>query len=702
MTLELSRRVFLASGTAGLTLAVVGCGKGARAASHEINAWLSIEPDGATVIRVNSVEMGQGAQTGLAQIVADELDADWTKVRVEMAPVTERYMVKDKAYFTGGSSSIGGEINQFNSFAQAGATARAMLVAAAAARWKIDAAQISVANGLITGPGGRSLSFGALARDAAGQDVPSSAVLKRPAARRFVGKPLARLDIPEKVNGKAQFGIDTKLPGMLYAAILQCPSQMGSLASVDDAPARAMRGIKTVVKLDNAVAVVADRWWRARAGAAALKPQWKVPDGAIASDEAMFARMRSEIRATDSYLAATDRAHKDEVARRVDAIFAGTKDTVEREYQVPFLSHSPIEPMNATARVTAKGCELWAPMQNQSSMQIDVAKTLGLPKEKVVLHTTLVGGGFGRRLETDYGVQAALIARAAGAPVKLIWTREEDMTHDFYRPASICRIKAALRSDQTIAGLDYAGATACDTAIGGVLGNYPNVEAIARQKNVKFPMVIGAWRSVDPSITLFFVESLVDEIAHEKKIDPLAYRRLLLKDNPRGLRVLDTVAEMAKWGHSSPGRAQGVAFFAQSYWGTTVAEIVELSVDAANRITLHKVWCAIDPGTAINPGAVEAQAQGGITLGLSAALREAITLKDGQVEQTNFDRYQILRLAGAPDVDVKVLTSPDVPIGGCGEPPVPPSMPALANALFAATGKRIRVLPLSKSGFAAG
>jgi isoquinoline 1-oxidoreductase beta subunit len=356
--------------------------------------------------------------------------------------------------------------------------------------------------------------------------------------------------------------------------------------------------------------------------------------------------------------------------------------------------------MNATARVSADGCELWASMQNQSSMQIDVAKALGIAKQKVMLHTPRVGGGFGRRLETDYGVQAALIAKAAGAPVKLIWTREEDMTHDFYRPASVCRLRVALNDDLTFRALDYSGATANDTAFGGLLRNYgPVPDSVARQKNVKFPMTIGAWRSVDPSITVFFIESLVDEIAHDRKRDPLEYRRHLLANNARGLRVLNAAAEMAQWGTAKPGRAKGVAFFNHAYWGTAVAEIVELSVDAQNKLTLHKVYCAIDPGTAVNPDAVQAQAQGGITLGLSAALAEAITLKEGRVEQTGFGQYSILRLAGAPDVEVNVLESTDSPIGGCGEPPVPPSMPALANAIFAATGKRIRALPLSRSGF---
>jgi isoquinoline 1-oxidoreductase beta subunit len=703
MTLALSRRIFLAGAGAGLMLAIAGCGKAAKGvARSDINAWLSIAPDGITTIRVNATEMGQGAQTGLAQIVADELDADWSKVRVEMAPVTEAYFVKDGSYFTGGSSSIGGDIDQFDAFAKAGATARAMLIGAAAKRWNVAAAQCAVADGVVIGPNGQRAHYGELADAAREAPVPDAVPRKTRDARRFIGKTVPRLDIPSKVNGSAIYGIDVKLPGLLYAAIVHCPYQMGTLLRVDEAPARAMRGVKTAVKLENAVAVVADRWWHAKNAVLALQPEWKAPANMVASDEAMFATMAREIGAKDSVIATLVPNDPDKAAKvaRVDAAFAAAKDVVEHAYQVPFLSHSPIEPMNATARVTADGCELWASMQNQSDMRDDVAKALGIAKDKVMLHPTMVGGGFGRRLERDYGVEAALIAKAAGAPVKLVWTREEDMRHDFYRPASTGKVKVALNDDLTFAALDYAGATVNDTAIGGIARNYgPAPETVARQKTVKMPMVIGAWRSVDPSITVFFVESLVDEIAHDRRLDPLAYRRRLLANNPRGLRVLDAVAEMANWGKAPAGRAQGIAFFNHAYWGTAVAEVVELSVDAANKITLHKVFCAIDPGTAVNPNAVEAQAQGGITLGLSAALGEAITLKDGVVEQGNFDAYSILRLAGAPDVMVKVLETPDAAIGGCGEPPVPPSMPALANAVFAATGKRVRTLPLAKSGF---
>jgi isoquinoline 1-oxidoreductase beta subunit len=358
-----------------------------------------------------------------------------------------------------------------------------------------------------------------------------------------------------------------------------------------------------------------------------------------------------------------------------------------------------MEPMNATAHVHDGVCEIWVPTQVPGDMRADLAKALSLPESAVTVHLTAVGGGFGRRLQTDYGIFAARASKALGIPVKLIWTREEDMTHDFYRPASVGRLRAVLNEDKTIRALDYSGATSNDTAVGGFAHNYAYGDVVVRQMRTALRFPIGAWRSVDPSITIFFIEAFVDEIAHGEGLDPLAYRRTLLAGNPRGLRVLDAAAAMANWGHAPAGRAQGVAFFNHVSWGTAVAEIVELSVDAQNHVTLHKVCCAIDPGLAINPDQVTAQAQGGIVMGLSAALGEAVSLRDGRVEQTNFDTYPILRLASVPEIDIRVLQTEGAPAGGCGEPPVPPVAPALVNAIFAATGKRIRTLPLAASGF---
>lgn len=698
--MRLTRRVFVLSGTAagaGLTLGVASCTRphAPALAPGDINLWLHIAPDERVAVHVNSSELGQGAQTGLAQILCDELDGDWSRIRIDMAPVTDPYMVRDGGYYTGGSQSIA---KDFQTFAKAGATARAMLIAAAATRWSVDAAQCRAQNGVVHGPNGRTLTFGALAHAASSLPVPSDVALKERAARKLIGKPVARLDIPDKVNGRAIFGIDVKRPGMLIATIAQCPYFDGTLEDVDEKPALAVKGVRKVVQIDDAIAVVATNFWSAKKGLDALSPQWKKPADTIASDDAMVAALRSGIGASDSTVVVWPRGDAKAMSAEIDKALA-TGKTFEAEYQVPLLSHAPMEPMNATASVSDKACEMWAPMQAQSDMRGALAEALDLPNTAIKLHTTEVGGGFGRRLQTDYGIQAALVSQQMKAPVKLIWTREEDFTHDFYRPASIGRVRAALNDDLTFRALDFTGATTNDTAIGGMLRNYPIAAGIVRQKRVKLPLPVGAWRSVDPSITIFFIESFIDEIAHANGLDPLTYRRRLLQDSPRELRTLDAAAELANWGHAPQGRAQGLAFFSSASWGTSVAEIVELSVDSGNRITLHKVYCAIDPGLAVNPNQIEAQAMGGIALGLSAALGEEITLKDGRVEQTNFNSYSVPRLEAVPDIDVRVLETEGAPPGGCGEPPVPPAAPALANAIFAATGKRIRTLPLSRSGF---
>jgi isoquinoline 1-oxidoreductase beta subunit len=696
LTVTVDRRIFLIAGAAGaLVLGIEGCArKGAPVAPGTLGAWVAVAPDGIVTVRVNSSELGQGAQTGIAQIVADEMDADWSKVRVEMAPVTDAYLrADDGGYYTGGSSSIR---PQFDLFRKAGGTARAMLIAAAAKQWSVDPQSCTAKSGQVLDSSGRALSYGALASAASAVAVPDNVKFKSREARVFIGKPMQRLDIPKKVNGEAIYGIDVKIPGMLIAAIRQCPYQDGDPQDFDPAPALAIKGVRRVVTLDSAVAVVADNFWAAKKGIDAIDPKWERSSDAVESNT-MFADLVKQIGAADSEIA--NEGDKQAVVARVNAALAGAHKIIEADYQVPFLAHAPMEPMNATARADAKSCELWIPTQNQEGVRGDVAKALGLPKSAITVHTTFVGGGFGRRLETDFAVQAAQIAKQMGKPVKLIWTREEDFARDFYRPASVARLKAALDKDMIVRAIDYSGATTNNHATDGLTGSYAIADIVIRQHKSDLPVMTGSWRSVDPSMTVFFGESLIDEIAHEAGIDPLTYRRKLLAQDARGLRVLDTAAQMANWGHAPAGRFQGVAFFHGLYWKTIVAEIVEISVDRKNRITVHRVFCAIDPGIAVNPDQVAAQAQGGIVMGLSAALGEAITLKDGRTVETNFDSYKIMRLGASPDIVIQVLESPDAPIGSAGEPPVPPAAPALANALFAATGKRIRKLPLSQSGY---
>ncbi len=696
----LSRRIFLASGSAagvGLVLGISGCAREAVRLPDSLNMWLAIAPDGMTTIRVNATDIGQGSQTGLAQIVADELDADWKAIRVEMAPVTDAYMVKSNDYFTGGSSSIR---EQYLLFAQAGATAREMLLAAAARRWNIAQDACTARDGFVHhSDGKRKLAYGILVAVAAKMAVPRTVSLKPASQRRYIGKPLARLDIPQKVNGRAIYGIDVKVAGMHIATLAQCPFFGGKLESVDEGPAHAVKGVEHVVKLSNAIVVIARNFHAAKKGLEALDPKWTKPPDAVLSSDTITEKLRENIGAPDSELTALKDKDEIRTSARVNAALSEGGKIYEAEYQAQLLSHSPMEPMNATAHVTPDGCEIWAPTQVQKRMRADVATALALPEQAVTVHTTLAGGGFGRRLETDYGVFAALASKAVGIPVKLIWTREEDMTHDFYRPASLGRLRAALNTDLTIRALDYTGATSNDTAQEGIARNYPCGDVLIRQKMTPFQFPVGAWRSVDQSITIFFIESLIDEIAHGEGLDALTYRRLVLAKDTRNLRTLNAAAEMANWGHAPAGRAQGIAFFNSASWGTSVAHVIEISVDGKSKITLHQVYCAIDPGLAINPNQIAAQAEGGIIMGLSAAINEQITLKDGRTEQKNFDTYPVLRLASVPEIHVRVLETEDVPVGGCGEPPVPPVAPALTNAIFAATGKRIRTLPLVANGF---
>ena len=697
----LSRRIFLITGSAagaGLMLGIAGCARKTAAPPHELTMWIAIAPDGITTIRVNASDIGQGAQTGLAQIVADELDADWTKVRVEMAPVTDAYMVKDgNGYYTGGSSSIHG---QYDMFAKAGATARHLLVAAAAQHWGVDRDTCWTENGIVWHPDNKQKrTYGSLVPKAVHMAMPNDVDLKARKGRKLIGKPMQRLDIPRKVNGEAIYGIDVKVPGMLIATLAQCPFFGGTLKRVDEKPALAVKGVKHVVKFDNFVVVAATNFHAAKKGLDALSPQWVKPKDAVASQDAMIAALDAHAGTADNDIIVLPGKDKAKTLAAVNAALASGAKTYAADYQVQFLSHSPMEPMNATAHVTATSCEMWVSTQVPGDMRDALAKELSLPKDAVKLHLTPVGGGFGRRLQTDYGILAAKASKALGVPVKLIWTREEDMTHDFYRPTTVAKLRAALNGDKTIRALDYAGATTNDRALGGVAWNYAYGDVVLRHKNASTQVPIGSWRSVDPGITIFFIESLVDEIAHGEGLDPLAYRRALLANNPRGLRVLNAAALMAGWGNAPSGHRQGIAFFNHHAWGTAVAQVIEISVDAQSKITVHKVCCAIDPGLAVNPNQIKAQTEGGIIMGLSAALAEQITLKDGAAEQKNFDTYPVLRLKNIPEIEVLVMESEGAEAGGVGEPPVPPVAPALANAIFAATGKRIRVLPFVNSGF---
>jgi isoquinoline 1-oxidoreductase beta subunit len=701
MPMKLSRRSFLQSaGLAGGILLIdvrVPLQAADGAVTDIIAGWIRIDPDGHFSLLMNATEMGQGAQSGLAQILAEELDLDWSQVRVDFAPVDREHYGMWETYQTGGSGSIRG---MFERLRKAGATARAMLMQAAAQRWGVPAEECVTRSGYVRhASSSRSASYVALARDAARLSPPKDVPLKARGEWQLIGKSLPRLDVRSKVNGTATYGIDVRRPGMLYATIAQSPVFKGTLESLDEAPAMRHRGVRRVLKLDDAVVVVADSFWIAQKALRELKPVWRPSPMASVDSAQISERLRALTREAGKVYAAEGQDEA-QLRERCEAELTKARRVVERTYEAPLLSHSPMEPMNGTAFVRDGRAALWVPTQVQSDLRTDVAKALGFDESAVTIHTTELGGGFGRRLKTDYGVQAALIAREMGVPVKLIWSREEDTQHGFYRPAAAVRIRAAIGEGNAVAA--FAAQVGCldgDTPVGGMVGQpyaLPNICISYAGWNPGVPL--GAWRSVDASQNLFFFESFIDELAQELRQDPLALRRQLLRDNPRALRVLDAAAKLARWDEKLPkGHGRGIAFLRG--YGSMSAEVAEVSVSADRSVRVHRVSCAVDCGTAVNPSSIRAQFEGGVIFGLSAAALGEITIAAGRVQQSNFHDYPVVRMAQAPQIDVEILESPAEAIGGIGEPPVPPVAPAVANAIFAASGTRVRRLPLSASGF---
>jgi isoquinoline 1-oxidoreductase beta subunit len=701
MTMKLSRRSFLHSaGLAGgiLLLDVRVPLHAADGAGPELIAgWIRIDPDSNLTLLMNATEMGQGAQSGLAQILAEELELDWSQVRVDFAPIDPEHYGMWETYQTGGSGSVRG---MFDRLRKAGATARTMLQQAAAQRWGVRAEECVASRGFIRhAQTSRSASYSALARDASRLPPPQDVPLKPRNEWQLIGKPVHRLDLRAKVNGTATYGIDVRRPGMLYAAIAQSPVLGGSLESVDEAPALRHRGVRRVLKIDGAVVVVAESFWAAQKALGDLEPVWRQGAMASVASNAISERLRALTREAGKVFV---REGEDEaqIRERSEAELAKARRVVERTYEAPLLSHSPMEPMNGTALVRDGRAQLWVPTQVQSEMRTVVAKALGFDESAVTIHTTELGGGFGRRLKTDYGVQAALIAREMGVPVKLVWTREEDTQHGFYRPAAAVRLRAALGPNDELTA--FRAQIACldgDTPVGGLFGQpyaLPNACISYAGWNPGVPL--GAWRSVDPSQNLFFFESFIDELAQELKQDPLALRRHLLRGDARALRVLDAATKLARWEDKVPkGHGRGIAFLRG--FGSLTAQVAEVSVGADRALRVHRVSCAIDCGTAVNPDSVRAQFEGGVIFGLSAAAFGEITIAAGRVQQSNFHDYPVVRMNQAPQIEVEILESPAEPVGGAGEPPVPPIAPAVANAIFAATGTRVRRLPLSTSGF---
>jgi isoquinoline 1-oxidoreductase subunit beta len=674
---------------------------GDETAPNEINAFLAVNPDGGILVRSPHNEMGQGAVTALPMIVAEELECDWSKVRVEYASPT-RNLREHGVYGDMVTAGSRGVRMSWQMLLQAGASARVRLVVAAARRWNVAEAECEPANSkVIHKASGRTLGYGALAAEAAGIKLDKEPAIRTPDQFKLIGKTLPRLDTPLKVNGAAKFAIDTRIPGMVYAAINACPVPGGKLKSLDETPAAGRRGVLQVVKLADAVAVVADRFWRAKEALALLKPEWETGEAGKA-DSAQFSKLYRD--ALDGPLVS---ARND---GDVDAAVGAGGRIVEALYEAPHAAHAQMEPLNATARFDGDKLEIWVGSQIPMGALQLAAATSGLPPEQITIHNCFLGGGFGRRGNNDEMHQAILVAKQVGKPVKLVWTREEDMTHDRYRPQAAVRLKTVLGSDgmpvafdariavgsiQRSSGSASAAANGIEPqAIEGIANtNYkiPNIRVGCVLKNTHIP--VGFWRSVGSSQNAFFMESYVDELAQATGQDPYKFRRALLAHRADFISVLDKIAEKGNWGKPLPaGRGRGIAI--HECYNTIIGQVVEVTVSKKGEVRVDRVVAAVDCGHAVNPGIVEAQIQGGIIYGLSAALYGDLTVKDGVVQQANFDAYEMVRLSDAPKIEVYLALSGGKKWGGIGEAGTAPTAPAVANAVFAATGVRARSLPL--------
>ena len=707
----LSRRRFLtvtamAGGGLVLSFSLLECARGTAgdaSTTFEPDAFIRIGSDGKVTMIMPQVEMGQGTYTSIPMILAEELEVDLRSVHVEPAPPNDKLygMPLNGFQVTGGSTSIRGF---YAPLRKAGAAARMMLVQAAAAKWGVDASTCKAAHGeVVHSASGRRLGYGALAGAAAKLQVPTDVPLKDPKDFTLIGTPAKRLDAPAKVNGSAMYGLDVRLPGMKFAAVNACPTLGGTLASVDDSKALTMPGVHQVVKLDNAVACVADNTWYARQGLAACVVKWNDGVNATLTTDDIFKEL-----ATASAQAGVAGLKDGDVA----AGFAKAARKIEAVYELPYLAHATMEPMNCTVHVTPDQCEVWVGNQVLSRAQATAAQVTGLPLDKVIVHNYLLGGGFGRRLEVDYITQAAAIAKQIQGPVQVNWTREEDIQHDIVRPAYNQRVSAGLDAHGTpvawhhrITGSSiiarwvppaFKNGIDADVfeAVAGPPYDFPNVLVeYVRQEHPG--IVTGWWRGVGPTHNVFVVESFVDELAHAANEDPVAYRRRLLTKQPRAQAVLDLATRKAGWGEKLPaGKGRGVAVdFA---FGTYMAQVADVSVAKDGTVRVDRVVCALDCGQTINPDTIRAQIEGGVIFGISGALFSEVTLQNGRIQQHNFDNYRVLRINEAPAVETYIVPSTENP-GGMGEPGTACVAPAVTNAIFAATGKRIRRLPVQSA-----
>ncbi len=680
----------------------------ATAATWQANAFLRIGRDDSVTVILAHSEMGQGIWTTLPMLIAEELGCDWSRIRCEHAPAAPAY--RHTAFpiqMTGGSTTTWSE---FDRYRQAGAVAREMLIAAAAKQWGVAAKGCRAEGGLVK-HGDKQLGFGALAAAAEKLTPPAKVELKPPAKWMLIGHPTKRLDSAEKVTGKAQFGMDVQLPGLMTAVVARSPVFGGHVKSHDATKALLVPGVKAVVPVSSGVAVVAENFWAARLGRDALTVEWDLGAGAALDTE----KMREEYRA----LAATP-GLKAAAAGDAAAALGKAAKVLEAEYELPYLAHATMEPLNCTVRADKDRCEIWTGTQFQTADQMAAARVFGLLPPQVEIHTTFLGGGFGRRATPSAHVvfEACEVAKASGMPVKVVWTREDDMRGGYYRPMWFHRLRAGLDAkgqpaawDQTIVGQSILEGTPFammvkdgidESSVEGAFDS-PYVKGLAHHRvelhSVKSPVPVLWWRSVGHSHTAFAMESFIDELAHAAGVDPLEYRRGLLKDHPRHLATLNLAAEKAGWG-SAPagggGRGRGLAV--HESFGSFIAFVVDVSVDGA-AIRVHRAVAAVDCGVCVNPAGVAAQLEGATAFALSAALHGELTFKEGRIQQSNFHDYRLLRIPAMPAVEVHIVPSSEKP-GGIGEPGVPPVAPAVGNAVFAATGKRLRRLPFHLAALA--
>ena len=668
---------------------------------HEIDAWIAIDPDDSILIRYQRSEMGQGSMTALPMIIAEELQCDWSKVRIEYAS-PNRNIRENKVYgdmFSHGSLSVRASQKKMQ---QVGASARERLIAAAAAQWNVPASECAAASSVVThGPSGRTLRFGELAADAAKVKLAKEPEIKTPDKFTFIGKPMPRIDVVHKIDGSAKFGIDAQVPGMVFAAINACPVPGGKLKSVDDSVLAGAPGVIQMVRLDNAVAVVATgSYWRAKQALARLQPEWEVGE-AGGVDSAQLSKMFHASLGEPMLTARND--------GDFDQGISGAAKTFEAVYETPYLSHSPMEPMNATVHLQPDRLDVWFGTQSAEEAVHAAARASGLKQEQVYIHNAFVGGGFGRRDANDELAQAIAIAKVVQRPVKLVWTREEDTRQDKFRPHAVVAFKAGVGSDGmptawsmrvvtssilATVGRPLPGKGPEPMAVAGLAGNgynVPNTRVEALIKNTHMP--VWFWRAPGANQHVFAIESFLDEMGAAAGLDPYQMRRKLLEGKPDWLKVLDTAAEKGDWGKPLPkGRGRGIAICEDT--DSLCAQVAEVTVRPNGDVKVDRVTVALDTRYMVNPLTIAEQAEGSVIFGLSAALYGKITVKNGAPVEGNFDTYRMVRLAEAPKIDVHLVPSGGKVWGGAGEAATPPIAAAVANAIFAATGKRIRTLPI--------